>query len=388
MQALGGKLHVFQWWLPTALRGTRPGEATGTLHVLRAATAPSAAVGHAHETLTFVAPPADMTKWVEGLQKVSARADSPGGMGGVGYSGGAPVPPPLQTGSSGGVGGGGRSRGSLLIPRLEKSKSVGKGSGVLAGWLQKKGGSGVDGERRNWAKGGRRNWKWRWVVVTNTQFISWYEGEKCKDLKGSLALHGAQVTPSGKPGGFWVLTNNRSLELMAESPEAAERWVTVLQSTANQAPRSMKTPSDQDVPPPPPPPIEDYPGGPKPPPQPQRPPPPLRQQSSGRIRAIVLYEYEPEREEDLALHVGEVVEIISADGDWWVGMIGDSYGSFPSNYVERMGKTGSVGVAYQGSAPGASRDEDDEAFDRAEPGQQGQHVSWNPMTTRLVSDHI
>ena len=66
-------------------------------------------------------------------------------------------------------------------------------SALLAGWLQKKGGGGADGEKRNWAKGGRRNWKWRWVVVTSSQFITWYESEKRNDLKGSLALHGAQV---------------------------------------------------------------------------------------------------------------------------------------------------------------------------------------------------
>ena len=31
--------------------------------------------------------------------------------------------------------------------------------------------------------------------------------------------------------------------------------------------------------------------------------------------------------------------MISADGDWWVGIIGDRYGAFPSNYVEGMGLT-------------------------------------------------
>ena len=33
-------------------------------------------------------------------------------------------------------------------------------------------------------KGGRRNWKWRWVVVTHTQFISWFENETCKKVNG------------------------------------------------------------------------------------------------------------------------------------------------------------------------------------------------------------
>ena len=39
------------------------------------------------------------------------------------------------------------------------------GAAVHAGWLLKKGGGGSDGNLRNWAKGGRRNWKRRWVVL-------------------------------------------------------------------------------------------------------------------------------------------------------------------------------------------------------------------------------
>ena len=69
----------------------------------------------------------------------------------------------------------------------------GGGSGVLAGWLKKKGGGGAEGSERNWAKGGRRNWKKRWVVVTTTQFISWYTNQKCEEMKGSMSLLGAQV---------------------------------------------------------------------------------------------------------------------------------------------------------------------------------------------------
>ena len=43
-------------------------------------------------------------------------------------------------------------------------------------------------------QGGRRNWKRRWVVVRATQFIAWYDSDAATETKGSMALHGAQVT--------------------------------------------------------------------------------------------------------------------------------------------------------------------------------------------------
>ena len=50
-----------------------------------------------------------------------------------------------------------------------------------------------------------------------------------------------QVVASKKPGGFWVLTNNRSLELLADDEKAAVRWMGVLQDTANQVPDTVQT---------------------------------------------------------------------------------------------------------------------------------------------------
>lgn len=57
------------------------------------------------------------------------------------------------------------------------------------------------------------------------QFIAWYESEKRADLKGSLALHGAQVVASKRAGGFWVNTNSRTLEMVADNAQAAVRWI-------------------------------------------------------------------------------------------------------------------------------------------------------------------
>ena len=41
-------------------------------------------------------------------------------------------------------------------------------------------------------------------------------------------------------------------------------------------------------------------------------------------------------EDELTIAVGEVVEVICAEGGWWVGRAGDTVGSFPSNYVEPL----------------------------------------------------
>ena len=47
----------------------------------------------------------------------------------------------------------------------------------------------------------------------------------------------------------------------------------------------------------------------------------------------MLYDYEAQQEDELSLSKGEVVEVMTADGDWWIGAIGDCVGAFPSNYV-------------------------------------------------------
>ena len=214
-------------------------------------------------------------------------------------------------------------------------------SGVLAGWLKKKGGGGADGNTRNWAKGGRLNWKKRWVVVTTTQFVSWYANEKCDELKGSMALHGAQVVASKKAGGFWILTNTRSLELVADSAPIAESWVRVLQDTANQVPQQVqvqpgpevrRTPSsravdseresgswdidangESD--------LEDD----------SAPIRPGQADQPARVRAM--YDYVAAEDDELTMKAGDIIDVIDSEGDWWMGRIGGIVGNFPSNYA-------------------------------------------------------
>ena len=77
--------------------------------------------------------------------------------------------------------------------------------------------------------------------MSSDSFLSWYDSDKQvgKPPKGSLALHGAQITPSEREHGFWVLTNSRSLELSAENADTAKTWIEVLQASANQVHREV-----------------------------------------------------------------------------------------------------------------------------------------------------
>jgi hypothetical protein len=328
----GSKLSVLNWFLPEAVEGARPIDPPGTLHVRRAGGAKDA---HSGETLVMVvSPPAEADAWLADLRRVSmlhaARDHS------------AQQSSMAKGGISGCSSGDAVHEAQKPLSKAAAAAAA-KGSGIMAGWLEKKGGGGADGAARNWAKGGRRNWKRRWMVVTNTQYISWFESEKCKELKGSLALIGAQVSKSEKPGGFWILTNNRSLELVAESDEVANRWVEVLQGTANQLPKSMKeralpsTTTTQG---------EGASSSRKgssggeasgaghdavSPTSPRGPSSPV---ASLGLRVRVLWEYVGERHDDLSLNPGEIIDVVSAEGDWWVGRIGERYGTFPSNYCE------------------------------------------------------
>jgi hypothetical protein len=342
----------------------------------RSATA--VATSDARETVSFSVPAAEAARWLEELQRSIDRsaggrdhalsfatggggtaAGGPcGNTGGHGLSfqrGASALPPPelsnAQSAPSVGLGARGVAESTTsMVRKGAVGMSVGTGSGVLAGWLQKKGGSGSDGERRNWAKGGRRNWKWRWVVISSSQFISWFDSEKCRALKGSLALHGAQVSPSDKQNGFWVLTNTRSLELLADSADKASRWIEVLQATANQAPRSMKAPRPEDggtaaaaaaavaaAAAQPPPGVPPPPAGPTPPASPlAHSPGSLGGEGTPARRkyARALYDFDAERDDDLSLRPGDVLEVLSDEGAWWVGVLGERHGHFPSNFVE------------------------------------------------------
>ena len=143
------------------------------------------------------------------------------------------------------------------------------------------------------------------------------------------------MVASKKPGGFWIHTNARSLELVADSAHIAESWVRVLQDTANQVPQQVqvqRTPSsrvsaapsaaedswdidangESD--------IEEDSG-------------PIKHQGDRPERVRVLYDYAAAEDDELTMEAGQIIDVIDSEGDWWMGRIGVRIGNFPSNYV-------------------------------------------------------
>ena len=50
--------------------------------------------------------------------------------------------------------------------------------------------------------------------------------------------------------------------------------------------------------------------------------------------AVVEYNYEAEQEDELTLHVGDVIKhVITAEGGWWEGELNGKKGMFPENFV-------------------------------------------------------
>ena len=372
------KLSTYAWFAVDSVSQLVDGDNGGVRLVLR----------QGSETLAFTLPSTEAeADWVQGIERLvrlNAHAHAP--VAGVGAQptaskAGGSAPGTLQRGSSsfyrvssrfGGGGSGSGASGSATAMRTE--------SGILAGWLQKKGGGGADGTQRNWAKGGRRNWKARWVVVTSNQFIAWYESDKKRDLKGNLALHGAQVAASERAGGFWVvrhghvhaprvlrllvdaayedhaprahdqermfvlpvhactayacartyqgsrmctllqLTNSRSLELMAENADVAARWIAVIQAAANQVLEGASGKGFGDA---------DAALNEPPPPVPARPRAVTNAMAKPKVRAVALYSYETSEHGELSVQAGEVFEILNRDAEsdgWLFCLLGEEYG--------------------------------------------------------------
>lgn len=69
------------------------------------------------------------------------------------------------------------------------------------------------------------------------------------------------------------------------------------------------------------------------PPVPQ---PPTAESSGGcKYKAKVTFQYEPVQDDELALEIGDLVEVLEDDEEgWWRGKVKGKIGMFPSNFVE------------------------------------------------------
>uniref|UniRef100_UPI00358EF764 unconventional myosin-X-like isoform X2 n=1 Tax=Myxine glutinosa TaxID=7769 RepID=UPI00358EF764 len=95
-----------------------------------------------------------------------------------------------------------------------------KQEALRSGWLHKKGGG---------ATLQRRGWRRRWFVLHGTKLL-YYDSDSEEKQRGSVDIRAAKdiVDNTGKENGIDVITEERKLHLMAESPEDASDWFSML----------------------------------------------------------------------------------------------------------------------------------------------------------------
>ena len=59
-----------------------------------------------------------------------------------------------------------------------------------------------------------------------------------------------------------------------------------------------------------------------------------------------MYPYQSEEVGDLIFDQGEMILVVAKDNDWWTGVIGNRYGIFPSNYVQKPEPTPQVCLVF------------------------------------------
>ncbi|XP_039094762.1 unconventional myosin-X isoform X2 [Hyaena hyaena] len=96
-----------------------------------------------------------------------------------------------------------------------------KQEALKQGWLHKKGGGSSTLSRRNWKK--------RWFVLRQSKLM-YFENDSEEKLKGTLEVRTAKeiIDNTGKENGIDIIMADRTFHLIAESPEDASQWFSVL----------------------------------------------------------------------------------------------------------------------------------------------------------------
>nr|XP_056710127.1 unconventional myosin-X [Euleptes europaea] len=96
-----------------------------------------------------------------------------------------------------------------------------KQEALKQGWLHKKGGGSSTLSRRNWKK--------RWFVLRQSRLM-YFENDSEEKLKGTLEIRTAKdiVDNTSKENGIDIVMADRTYHLIAESPEDASQWFSVL----------------------------------------------------------------------------------------------------------------------------------------------------------------
>ncbi|KAM4688660.1 unconventional myosin-X [Discoglossus pictus] len=96
-----------------------------------------------------------------------------------------------------------------------------KQEALKQGWLHKKGGGSSTLSRRNWKK--------RWFVLRQSKLM-YFENDSEEKLKGCIEIREAKeiIDNTGKENGIDLVMDNRTFHLIAESPEDASQWFSVM----------------------------------------------------------------------------------------------------------------------------------------------------------------
>ncbi|XP_040350255.1 unconventional myosin-X isoform X4 [Herpailurus yagouaroundi] len=96
-----------------------------------------------------------------------------------------------------------------------------KQEALKQGWLHKKGGGSSTLSRRNWKK--------RWFVLRQSKLM-YFENDSEEKLKGTLEVRTAKeiIDNTSKENGIDIIVADRTFHLIAESPEDASQWFSVL----------------------------------------------------------------------------------------------------------------------------------------------------------------
>ncbi|XP_034379245.1 unconventional myosin-X isoform X2 [Arvicanthis niloticus] len=113
-----------------------------------------------------------------------------------------------------------------------------KQEALKQGWLHKKGGGSSTLSRRNWKK--------RWFVLRQSKLI-YFENDSEEKLKGTVEVRTAKeiVDNTSKENGIDIIMADRTFHLIAESPEDASQWFSVLSQVHSSTDQEIREMHDE-----------------------------------------------------------------------------------------------------------------------------------------------
>ncbi|OCT74399.1 unconventional myosin-X [Xenopus laevis] len=113
-----------------------------------------------------------------------------------------------------------------------------KQEALKQGWLHKKGGGSSTLSRRNWKK--------RWFVLRQSKLM-YFENDSEDRQKGTIELRDAKeiIDNTGKENGMDIIMENRTYHLIAESPEDASQWFSVMSQVHSSTEQEIREMHDE-----------------------------------------------------------------------------------------------------------------------------------------------